>query len=865
MGRPPSRVDRIFRALMRVLPAEFRFDHGLEMAQVFRDEHRDTAAEGRLGRLRLWLRTVAGFVRLAPGAHAATLRRDAAYAVRTMRRSPAFTAIAVGTLALAIGASTMMFSVVDAVLLRPLPYDEGSRLVAIHEGSLKHPGDSFEVSYPTFLDFREASRTIESCAAFRFNEIVLRGGVEPVREFAALVSPELFAALRVRPLLGRAFTADDNRPGTRAMIISYGLWQQLLGGDPDLDGRALTIGQTPVTVVGVMPAGFGFPDQDTNIWLPIGGLGDQPAMRDRAVHMTGVIGRLRDGVTLAQARAELANLAATTVDPGHTATAVPLADDLVGRSGSALVAGSAAVGLVLLLACVNSAGLLLARASSRRRETQIRSALGASRGRLIRQHLTESLMLALIGAALGAALAASGLALVRDTLAEIVPRADAVTLNGRALLFALVTAFVTSAIVGIVPALAGSRADASDGLKNGRFGSRQSVRLRGALVVAEISLSLVLIVGAGLMAKSYWRILNVNPGFEPAGLVSMRITLPSAHYPDDASVVRFYRDLPEQLGGIPGVVTVSGVNVTPISGGDSHGVITAEGQVLAPGDGPVASFRRILPNYFRAMGVPLEAGREFDERDQGQEPLVVIISRAMARRLWPDASPLGRRIKIGPADREPWLTVVGVVGDVRNVGRESAPAFDTYEPHAQRPWSTMQALVRTHGDAARVGADARTVLRRLDADLIVDRVETMDARIASAELARRFSTWLLAAFAGVALALAAVSLYGLTSYTVTERTREFGVRIALGAERRDIAWLVVGRSLRLGVAGVTIGIFAAVPAARAARAFFVDVGPLDPGVYLGVGIVLLAVALASPYLPARRATHVDPNVTLRVD
>jgi len=588
-------------------------------------------------------------------------------------------------------------------------------------------------------------------------------------------------------------------------------------------------------------------------------------MQDRTVHISSMIARLTPGVTLQQARVELAGLAASVSDPGHTATAIPLAETVVGTSAQPLLMATGAIALVLILACVNTAGLLLARAAGRRRETAIRTAIGASRGRLIRQHLTESAVLALAGGATGLILTALGLGLVRKALAQMVPRADGIVLDGHALAFVTAVSLATSLVFGIVPAIVGSRLDVSSGLKDRRPNREGRLRLRTVLVVAEIALSLLLVVGAGLLAKSYWRVVNVDPGFDARGLVTMRVALPASHYPDVAAVVRFFRELPERFTGLAGVTVVSAVNATPISGGDSHGNITVDGHSFAPGDAPVASYRRVLPNYFRAMHIPLVAGREFDDRDQGQDPKVVIVSDAMARRLWPGQNPLGARIKIGPPEREPWLTVIGVVGDVHNVGIEEEITFDTYEPHAQRPWSTMRLLVRTTGDVAHATTDVRARLRDIDRDLIVDQPDTMESRIWTSELARRFSTWLLAAFAGLALVLAAVSLYGLTAYSVAARTREFGVRLVLGATPSDVGRHVILRSIRLGLMGVLIGIVLAMPAVSAARSLLAGVDPSDPLVFAAVAIVLLSVSVAAAFLPARRATRLDPHVILRVE
>ncbi len=865
MPARPTRADRLFRILLRLLPAEFRADHGHDIAQVFRDERRDIHGAGVVAILGWWLRTLGGIVRVAISSHLAALRQDTAYALRMLRRTPVFTAVALATLGLGIAAATTMFSVVDAVLLRPLPFDDASRLVVLKERPLNDPAAAWALSYPAFLDVRTQSRTLDQSAAFRIEEIVIRGNSEPIREYAAFVSPELFAVLHARPELGRTFTADDNRAGAHTVIVGHDLWQRLLGGNANLDTQTLTITGTPFRVIGVMPARFDFPSQDTDIWLPIGMLAADPAMQDRTVHITSVVARLAHGATLEQARAEMAGLATTLADPGHTATAVPLADNVVGASAQPIKIATVAIGVVLLLACVNTAGLLLARAAARRRETAIRVAIGASRARLIRQHLTEGIVLALSAGAVGLVLTSLCLDLVRAGLSQMVPRADGITLDGRALIFVLAASIATSLLFAIVPALTSSGVEVSGTIKESNRDRRGRVPLRTALVVAEIALSLLLVVGAGLLAKSYWHVLNVDPGFDPRGLVTMRVSLPASRYSTTPAVVRFFHDLPAELATVPGVRTISGVNAMPISGGDSHGVITIDGRAFSAGEAPAASYRRILPNYFRTMHIPLVTGREFDDRDQGQDPKVVIISDAMARRLWPGQDPIGQRIKIGPPEREPWLTVVGVVGDVRNVGVETDVAYDTYEPHAQRPWSTMRLLVRAEGDDARVTTDVRARLRMLEPDLIVDQVQTMASRISTSELARRFSTWLIGAFAGLALLLAAVSLYGLTAYTVAARTREFGVRLVLGATPADVARHVIGRSIALGLAGIAIGGLFAAPAVRMARTLLAGVEPGDPIVWGAVACALFTVALVAAYVPARRATRVDPNVVLRTE
>jgi putative ABC transport system permease protein len=873
MSSQSSRRGRFFRLMLRAFPFEFRSDYGRDMEQLFRLQRGEAEGGGPMSVVRLWFHTIAGVVRVAPRQHLAMLGQDLRYALRTMRRHPAFTIVAVATLALGIGVTTAMFSVAHATLLRPLPYPDADRLVAIHERQLTSGADIVQVSYPNYLTLRDAARTLERIAVVRFSEVVLRGSDDPARIGAAFASPDLFDVLRVRPALGRNFAEQENRPGAPlTAIVSHRFWVERLGADPKATERSVVILGAAAAIVGVMPRGFAFPSPDTDIWLPIGLVAAERPMTNRAVHMTLAVGRLRRDVTLEQARQELAAVGAAIErdhpgeDPRHSLTALPLHEQMVGSMQPAIVALCGAVGFVLLVACVNVAHLMLARGATRQKETAIRKALGATRFRLVRQLLTESLVVALIGGALGLIVAAWSMRLIVDKLPAPLPGADAIGLDGRVLAFAFAVSVSTGLLFGLSPAFRASRVDPHDDLKEGagRLGGLGNHRLRSLLVVAEIAASLVLVAGAGLMLKSFWLLHHVPLGFRPERLVTMRVALPAGErYRTEEAVVRFYRELPGTLARINGVEAVSAVNQLPVSGGDGHGVITVEHRDFPTGEAPSASFRRVLPNYFRAMGVPLLRGREFDAHDIGADPNVVIISEAMAKRVWAADDPVGQRIKIGPPENEPWLTVVGVVGDVHNVSLDSEPALDTYEPHAQRPWTTMNLLVRTRGETTPVMRDVRTELRRIEPGLLVDRMATMEERLGASVAPQRLNVLLLGVFAAFALTLAAIGIYGLTSYTVVQRTREIGIRMALGADRPHVLGDVLGRALKLALWGIAIGVPAALAVTRVIRQLLFEVQPTDVATFCAVATGMAAVTLFASWIPALRATRVDPMLALR--
>jgi putative ABC transport system permease protein len=800
------------------------------------------------------------------------LWQDLRYGARMLLKKPGFTLIAIGAIALGIGANTAIFSVVNAVLLRPLPYEESERLVVLYETNPQQGRDEMDVSYPNFVDWQAQSQSFEQMAAHLSGGMVLTGKDEPAGVDVAAVSADFFSMLRVKPLRGRAFLPEEDKVGgAPVVIVSHALWQSRFGGDEGLIGRQIMLDRKSRTVIGVMPPNFAFPPGDqTEVWLALGAWADQ--MQNRAVHRLTAIGRLKPDVTLRQAQTELATIANRiqqqnpAADPGHGVNVISGYESLTKNARPALLTLLVAVGFLLLIACANVANLLLARAETRQKEIAIRTSLGATRWRIARQLLTESLILAVAGGAAGLLLAAWGVDALAGSLPEDFPRAKEIGIDRVVLGFTGALSVLTGLIFGIIPALARAKPPLNETLKEGgrtnaAFGRG---RVRGALIVSEVALSLALLVGAGLLIKSFWRLTQVNPGFQTDHLLTMNVVLIGEKYKETAQVISFYRELPARLGALPGVKAVSAASVLPISGGDGAGNLTIEGRDFPPAQTPSASFRRILPNYFSVMGIPLRQGREFDERDTGAEK-VVIINEGMARRFWPDGDAIGKRIKVGPPQNEPWLTVVGVAGDVKNVGLEADARLATYEPHSQRTSSSMTLAVRTETDPLSLSAAVRGELRAMEKDLLIRPTSTMDERIRRSVAPRRFNMTLLAGFAALALLLAAVGVYGVMSYTVTQRTHEIGVRMALGAQSGAVLKLIVGQGLRLALIGVVIGLPAAFALTRWMEDLLFGVRPTDSWTYGAVAALLLLVALFACWIPARRAAKVDPMVALRCE
>jgi putative ABC transport system permease protein len=825
-----------------------------------------------------------------------TLWQDVRYGARMLLKKPGFTLMAVMTLALGVGANTAIFSVVNAVLLRPLPYERPEQLALMHErraaeGRLQGP-----IAPPDFLAWQAESQSFARMAAYTDALYNLTDGGEPERLWGLMTTPELFSTLGVRPLLGRDFTADDaapNAPG--GVILSHGLWRRRFGSAPDIVGKTIQLNGGGHTVVGVMPPGFNYPDRKFELWRVFDA--GAPGLATRRFYYLTAVGRLKPRVTLAQAQAEMNAVAARLerqspdTNKGHGVSLVALNEAAVGRLRPAFYVLLAAVAFVLLIACANVASLSLARASARQREMAVRASLGATRAALARQLLTESVMLGVAGGALGVVFAAWGVDALVAAGPGNLPRLDEVGVDARVLAFALAVSLLTGFASGLLPALQLSQTDLSGALKEGSLGaagSRKRSRALNSLVVAEVALALVLLAGAGLLLKSFARLLEVEPGFAAQNVVAIDLSLNGERFNDRRHI--FMEQLTARVAALPGVVAVGATSHLPLSGEDgsrSFSVVggTGGGAATSAGEKFVAEYRVVTPDYLSAMRIPLRAGRYFTagdrneyftaggrvmegyanrERGERDAPGVVIINETLARRAFAGVNPVGRRIVIDDGqtrERE----IVGVVGDVKHFGLEAAAKPEMYLPYAQRPTPNQTLVVRAASDPTSLIATVRGEVRALDKDLPLYGVRTMEDYLDESVAARRLNTLLIGVFAGLALTLAGVGIYGVLSPAVTERTREIGIRMALGAGRRDVLRLVVGRGMRLASLGVMIGAAAALALAGLLRGLLFGVSAGDPFVFAGVASLLLAVALAACLVPARRATRVDPMIALRCE
>ena len=811
-----------------------------------------------------------------------TLLRDIRYGLRVLSKSRGFALVAVVTLALGIGASTAAFSVVHAVLLRPLPFPEQERLVVAWKRDATTDNPFVELSVAEVRDWQAQSRSFDGLAAMPTTVYgygyVLTGRGEPAQLESAKVTGRFFSLLGARAALGRVFDeADDRVGGPAVVVISDRLWRERFGADPGVVGQTVTLNQTAFHVIGVMPAAFAFPS-GVDLWVPLLTSANPRGIENRGAVYLQAVGRLKDGVTREQAAAELdtiiARLAAQypeTQAAGHRVVLTPLADYLFGDAKPALWALFAATALLLLVGAANIANLMLARATSRRREFAVRVALGASRRRLALQLLVESLVLAACGGAAGLLLASWLVDLLAALAPADIPRLEDVRLSGAALLASLAFTLVTTAVFGLLPALSASRFNLSEtlGEAGGKLtNARAGTRLRGALVVGEVALTLVLVAGAALILRSFLNLSGVPLGFDPRGVLTVQLRLTGAKYGSVEARREFLRQLIERLEAQPGVVAAGGVLTRPLEGAVGWDTdFAAEGQAADEARrNPAANFEVVSPHYFRALGIPVKAGREFDTRDAaGGEPAVVVSESLAVRFFGSAAGAVGKRVKLDPAGaEEPWRVVVGVAGDVRYRELQSTRP-DVYVPHAQGTANLNHFAVRTTVGAS----DALGLLRRevaaLDAQLAVSRVATMEEQVA-VHLARpRFTAVLLNWLAGMALLLAAVGIFGVTAYAVAQRTRELGLRVALGARPRDILLLVLGHGLKLAALGILPGLAGALVMTRWLSSLLYGVSASDPLTYGGVALLMACVALLACLVPARRATRVDPMVALRYE
>jgi putative ABC transport system permease protein len=821
-----------------------------------------------------------------------TLGQDLRFAVRTLLRRPLFTALAVLTLALGIGANAAIFSVVNAVLLAPLPFRAPERLVVVWESNppfAKMLGlpDTLPVSPGPFFDWKAQSRTLDHFSMIGSGSRVLTGRGEPELLNAVNVSGDLFALLGTQPLLGRTIQPADEAAGTQVAVLSHRLWMRRFGGDRSIIGQTIILSDKPATVAGVMPPAFAFPRgsempagfgfaAEPDVWVP---MSFSPEERQaRGNHQAVALARLQPGLSLAAANAEMKAVTDRLArqypesDAGWSARVEPLTERITGPLRPALLILSGAVALVLVVACVNVANLLLAQAAVRHKEVAVRTALGASRGRMVRQLLTESLLLALAGGALGALFAVWGL----HGLSALLPsgvRTGGLGLDGRVLAFTFALTLVAGALAGLVPALQMTRPDLSGTLRGGtRAGSvtARGRRTLRALVVVETAVAVLLTAGAGLLLRSFDRLTAVDPGFHPGGVLTAQVTLATTRYRDHR-IAAFYAAALERVRALPGVEAAGAVSSLPLSGSESISGFTVEGMPRPEAERmPFADRRSATPGYFEAMGIPLRRGRTFRDSDVDGAPRVAVIDETLANTYWPGADPLGKRIHRGGFDdkkeAERWITVVGVVANVRNSGLHVEARPQLYYPAAQLPSSVMSLAVRGRpGDPLRLAGPVRAAVHAVDADQPLSDVMTADQRIDRSLANRKFSLILLGLFAGLALVLSAVGIYGVTAWTVAQRTREIGLRMALGARRRTVLALVVREAGLLTLTGLATGLVLSLLATRLMASLLFGIGATDPVTLTAVSAGLALVSLGAAYLPGRRATRVDPMVALQAD
>ena len=804
-----------------------------------------------------------------------TLFQDVRYAVRRLARSPGFTLVAVLTLALGIGANSAIFSVVNAVLLRSLPYGESERLVRVFHVS--DDGSRNVMSPQNFRDARSESRSFEELTYYQNNTATLTGAGDPVELEAGRVGPGFFEVMRTKPALGRAFRPDENESGQhRVAILSDGLWKERFGGKSEVVGGTITLNGEPYEVVGVTPEGFAYPP-DREIWLPMEHDEFFSSEESRGAWFISAIGRLKPGATVEQAASELRTIASRLerefpdVNTGLSFGAFPLHEVMVGDVQLALWVLLGAVGLVLLIACANVANLMLARAAARESELAVRTALGAGRGRLVRQMITESVMLALLGGTAGLLLAVWGTALLIHLQPEVLPRLADVRVDGTVVLFTAGLALLASLLFGLAPALQVTSGKLASTIRAGGRGAlsiRSGNRVRGTLVVAEMALSVMLLAGAGLLIKSFARLQAVDPGFATEGLVTFGLALPEAAYEEDEKQVAFHEGMAARLSALPGVRSVGAVSDLPLSGGVTYLTFRVAGQPEpANGQEPAAQILRVSPDYFRTMQIPVRKGRVVEPTDRAGSPPVVVINEKLAEEYFGGADPLGQQIMMSfeqDVEDFPWQ-VVGVVGNVQQFGLDAEMTPMAYFPEAQAPTRQMDYVVSTSVPPLSLAGAIRREVRSADANLPVTDLQTVERRVSESISQPRFYTLLLTIFAGVALVLAAIGIFGVVSYGVSQRTREIGVRMALGAHPRSILRTTVGGSLLLGGIGVAAGLVGALIGTRILENLLFGVGTSDPLTFAAVAAILLAVAAVASYLPARRATRVDPMVALRTE
>ncbi|MFL6337299.1 MAG: ADOP family duplicated permease [Pyrinomonadaceae bacterium] len=814
------------------------------------------------------------------------LWQDVRYGLRTFRKRPGFTLVAVLTLALGIGANAAIFSVVNGVLLKSLPFPDPERLVALNETA--ESGRVTAVAFPDYLDWRASQSVFEEMAARLPAGGVLTGDEGPERVTGRYVTASFFRTLGVRPAAGRFFTEEEDRPGGAPLIVlSHELWLRRYGGDPGVAGRAVTYNGASWTIAGVMPPQFDFYGENNlnnQFFIPLGHLSDQKWMHERDSHAVMVTARLKPGVQLEQARAQMEALAARLAEQfpesnrGNGVRLSSFLDDYVGEARPALLMLMAAVGAVLLIACANVANLLLVRAAGRRKEIALRVALGAGRARVVRQLLTESLLLALAGGALGLLFARCGVGALLRLAPDVLPRMESISLDGRALGFTFALTLLTGVAFGLIPALQTSKADLNDAMKSGGRGASVGAggrRLRSGLVVTEVALSLVLLVGAGLLLRSFRQLMRVEPGFEARDVLTLRLRLPDAKYTEVQRSAAFLKEVKRRVESLNGVRQVSLASGFPFGRASELGYrLEGRPEPRQPSDLPDAYVQWVSPEFHRTLGINLLAGRHLEERDAADSPPVALVDDDFVRRNFPGASPrdaLGKRLRFGSED-DPWCEIVGVVGHVRQNGLDEEGRPGIYRPWTQIRRSmadsymrAMDLIVKTSVEPTQLAEPIRGEVQSLDRDQPLGNVRTLAALVEQTVAPRRFSMTLAGVFAAVALVLGAVGLYGVLSYLVAQRAREIGIRMALGAQRADVHRLVISQGMALALAGVGVGLLASLALTRLMSGLLFGVSATDMPTFVLITLLLLLVALVACYLPARRASKVDPLIALRYE
>lgn len=802
--------------------------------------------------------------------------QDIRYGLRMLAKSPGFSAVVILTLALGIGANTAIFSVVSAVLLQPLPFSQAARLVAVQGVDLRSGETGRPLSYPDFADLRTQSQSVEGMAAYDTSTSTLTGQGEPLHVDVGVVSASLLGVLRAMPMLGREFAAAEDKPGTHVVLLSHRLWKARFGGDPKVIEKQLVLDGKSYVIAGVMPPEFQFPldSQPMDLWMTMAVEGEYQA--ERGSHYLSAIARLKPGVSLVAANAETASISEGLAKQypdtnAHMGMALlPEKEELVGNVRPALLMVLGAVGFLLLIACANAANLLLARAAGRQREMAIRASLGAGKSRILRQLLTESVLLSLVGGLLGLLLAVWGTAALVSLPSLGIPRIASAGVDLRALAFTLAVSVITGILFGLAPALHASRFNLFGSLKEGgrtaTTGTARS-RMRSLLVISQVSLAVVLLIGASLLIESMFHLLHESPGFEPRGVLAFNLDLPDSRYGKPAQSADFFKTLLEKLRAVPGVKSASAVMPLPLSDNSLRTSFEIEGRPMAKSDLPRTFIRAVGLDYFGTMQIPLIAGREFNERDDRHAPHVIIINQTLARKFFPGENPVGKHMKVGMnADKsDAMCEVVGVVGDVKHRNLWLPPDPESYVPYEQNPIGAMSIIVKSGADPMTLLPAIRTQVLAMDAELPIYKAQRMEEYVAASVAQRRFTSLLCAIFAGAGLVLAVVGLFGVISYSVAQRTHEIGVRMAIGAAKVDILRLILQEGMAITLVGVGVGLVGAIGLSSVVKSQLFGVQATDPLTFLGVAAGLGFVALLACFLPARRAAGVDPMVALRYE